>query len=287
MPFYIFAWIGATGYGLTTVLLKLTSKHSIKNPWLMNYLYTFFFLLFTTPVALLNHVTLPSVWTNIFLAAFFYSLYFIFVTLSIYKLDVTTLSPLYNFRAAFSIFLGVIFLHEALVGQKLFLIILILFAGFFVSLDEKMKLSSFFQKGIVLALTAMISLSLTGMFVNKAIADVGYWNATFFMYLLIQLMMLLTLPLFGKDLVKVSKSQLGWIALSGLAFVTADLAANRAYSVNLGISSVIISLPVSMILAFLFSVFAPKLLEKHSFKVYAVRFSAAFIMIAAALKLTL
>ncbi|MCL4338067.1 hypothetical protein M1271_00075 [Patescibacteria group bacterium] len=287
MPFFIFAWIGAVGYGLTTILLKLTSKHSIKNPWMMNYLYTFFFLLFTTPVALINHISLPSVWINIFFAAFFYSLYFIFVTLSIYMLDVTTLSPLYNFRAAFSVFLGVIFLHEALLGQKLFLIIIILLAGFFVSLDEKMKLSSFFQKGILLALTAMISLSLTGMFVNRAIADVGYWNATFWMYLLIQIMMLLTLPLFFEDLRKINKLQISSMATTGLVFVLGDLAANRAYSVNLGISSVIISLPISMILAFLFSILSPKLLEKHTIKVYAVRFSAAAIMIIAALKLTL
>jgi hypothetical protein len=41
-----------------------------------------------------------------------------------------------------------------------------------------------------------------------------------------------------------------------------------------------------MILAFLFSVFAPKLLEKHTMKVYAVRFAAAAVMIAAALKLS-
>jgi hypothetical protein len=40
-----------------------------------------------------------------------------------------------------------------------------------------------------------------------------------------------------------------------------------------------------MAIAFLFSVFAPQLLEKHTLKVYAVRFISAAIMIVAASQL--
>ena len=63
-------------------------------------------------------------------------------------------------------------------------------------------------------------------------------------------------------------------------------AANRAFAVNVGISSAIMTVPLSMIFAVLFSVFAPKLLEKHTMKVYALRFAAAAIMIFAALRLS-
>ena len=55
---------------------------------------------------------------------------------------------------------------------------------------------------------------------------------------------------------------------------------------NISISMTIISLPVSMLFAILFSVFAPKLLEKHTMKVYAIRLIAAGIMVAAALGLS-
>ena len=287
MSFIIFAWIAAVGYGLTTVIGKLASKHAIKNPWLLNYLLTLFVLLFTIPIASLNNISIPSDWNNIFLASCCYSLYFIFITLSYYKLDVSVLSPLYNFRAAFSVLLGFFVLGELLKPIQVLIVGLIIAAGFFVSIDEKFNLSSFFQRGVALALTAMVFLSLTGMFVNKAIAQVGYWNTTFWMYVLIQILLALTIPFFIKDLPKINYKQLGVTAAAALSFVAGDLSANRAYSENLGVSSVIISLPISMLLAFLFSVFAPKLLEKHTLKVYAIRFAAASIMIISALKLSM
>ena len=59
-----------------------------------------------------------------------------------------------------------------------------------------------------------------------------------------------------------------------------------ALGVNVGITSLIMSIPFSMIFAFLFSVFAPKLLEKHTKQVYAIRFTAAIVMIIAALQLS-
>jgi len=45
-------------------------------------------------------------------------------------------------------------------------------------------------------------------------------------------------------------------------------------------------MPFSMIFAFMFSVFAPKLLEKHTLKIYVIRFSSVAVMIWAAIQLT-
>jgi len=59
-----------------------------------------------------------------------------------------------------------------------------------------------------------------------------------------------------------------------------------AYKDNVVITSIITSLPISIVLTFIFSIFAPQLLEKHTLKVYAVRLIAAGTMIFAALKLS-
>ncbi len=64
------------------------------------------------------------------------------------------------------------------------------------------------------------------------------------------------------------------------------IAVNKAYQTNISITSVIISVPLSMIAAYVLSIFAPRLLEKHTQKVYLVRFAAAALMIVGAIQLT-
>ena len=98
-------------------------------------------------------------------------------------------------------------------------------------------------------------------------------------------MLLVTWPKFGKDFKKIGPKEFGATLLGALTGVVGILASNKAFASNIGVSAAIISLPISMIIAFLFSVFAPQLLEKHTLKVYFVRFAAATVMILAALKL--
>ncbi len=63
MPFYIYASIGAIFGGFFVITAKLTSKHSIANPWLFNFLLTVVTLLFTIPPAIYYHAVLPNNWT--------------------------------------------------------------------------------------------------------------------------------------------------------------------------------------------------------------------------------
>jgi hypothetical protein len=100
------------------------------------------------------------------------------------------------------------------------------------------------------------------------------------------LILLATAPLFLKELRRVAKNQV--MAVSGAAFVSTvgGLASIRAYAENVSISTAIISLPFSMMIAVTLAIFAPNLLEKHSRKVYAIRLSATAVMFLAALKLS-
>jgi drug/metabolite transporter (DMT)-like permease len=284
--YILFAWLASFLLGVEEVLGKLTSKHSIKNPWLFNFVWNGIIMLFTIPIALVNNVGMPSTWENIIIAALFYALSGIFYTYCLFLLDVSVLSPLFNFRTVFSVLLGVWLLHQVLTAQQYLLIGIICVAGLFVSFDEHFKLRSFFRIPILIAMIEMVIVAFYGIYINKALAQNGFWETTMWTAVLAQIMLAFTWPKFGKDLRKISKTQVGALSLMSLAGTTGMLAANKSYAGTVGIAATIISLPFAMVMAFLFAVFAPTLLEKHTMKTYAIRFIAAGVMLVAALRLS-
>ncbi|MBN2421653.1 EamA family transporter [Candidatus Woesearchaeota archaeon] len=286
MSYVIYAWLAAILYGLTNVIGKLTSKYTIKNFWLFNFLFALFSLIFTIPLAIKNNVGIPISWENLILSAVFNALFLIFYILSFYHLDVTVMSPLFNFRTVFAVLLSFIILREVLTFNQIVFIILIIFAGFFVSLDEKFNLKSFFRKSVLYGLLMALFLALTGIYINKAVADTGYWETNLFNPLITQIILLFTLPLFYKEVFKINIKQIGSVGIAALCIALGNISANLAYASNVSISTSIISLPFSMFIVFLVSLFKPDLLEKHSLKVYAIRFAAAFIMIFSALRIS-
>lgn len=287
MSFALFAWIASIVYGLALIAGKLTSKYSVSNPWLFTFFYSFFVLLYTIPPSLVNNVSLPKSWDNLLLASFFSSVAFVLYGLALYKLDVSVLSPLFNFRTAFAVLFGIVFVAETLTRQQFIFIALIFIAGMFVSINEKLSIRSFFRLPIAIALFDMVALALMAVFIKKSIAQNGYWEVTLWSLVIGQVMLFTILPLFLKDLLRISKKQLLVLSLVAFIDVFGNLAAIKAYQTNVGISSAIISLPFGMIMIFILSRFLPRLLENHSLKVYAIRFIAAAVMFAAALKLTL
>lgn len=287
MPFYIFAWIGLIAYGFFMIVAKLSSKYSISNPWIFNFSWTLLTLIFTIPIALSNHVGFPNEWNMIVVAAFFNSIWFIFFALATFKLDVSVLSSLYNFRTVFAVILSAIILGERFSLEQFIYFIAIFAGGILTSLDEKLNIKSFFNTPILVGISGMLFLALNNVFVKKVLQNNGFWEGTLWMLILSQLMLLVTVPLFMKDLRKITFKQINPLVIMGLFSVIGNICFNIAYKENVAITSLIAAIPVSMIMAFLFSVFAPKLLEKHTLKVYAVRFTAAIIMIISALKLTI
>jgi len=284
--YILFAWLGSFFFGLEAILGKLTSKHAIKNPWLFNFVWNGIVMLFTIPIAFINHVRMPHVWVNIIIAAVFYALSGVFYTWALFLLDISVLSPLFNFRTIFSVILAGLMLHQLLTTQQYILIGIIFLAGLFVSFDEHFKLRSFFRMPILIAMVAMVVIAFLGIYTNKALAQNGFWETTLWMQVIGQLILTLTWPKFAKDFKRISKVQVGSLSVVSIAGTTGMIAATAAYGGNVGIASTIISLPFSMVIAFLFAVFAPTLLEKHTMKTYAIRFMAAGVMLAAALRLS-
>ena len=286
MSFLIFSWLASFFYGLVNVFGKLTSKYAIRNIWLFNFLYGLFTILFTIPLALNSGVNMPSVCGNLTLSAIFNTLFSIFYVLAIYNLDVSVMGPLFNFRTAFGVIFGVLILKEVLTSIQIILIATIFIAGIFVSLDEKLSFKSFFKRPILYGILMSFFLALSSIFINKSVADTGYWQTNLFNPLISQGFILLTIPLFYKEIKLIKIKQVTGTAVMAFCVAIGNIFANRAYATNVSISTAIIALPMSMFIVFALSIFYPKLLEKHTLKVYAIRFIAAFIMIFAALKIS-
>lgn len=286
MSYYVYAWVGAIASGLIVVTAKLTSKHSVSNPWLFNLLLVLVTLLFTIPLALIYKAGMPVSWTPIILAAIFSTLFYIAWIFSTYALDVSTLTPLFNLRGIFAVLIGSLFLNESFSQNQLIYVAIILVAGVFVSLDEKLNLRSFFNRSIGVAILAMLFLTIYNSFIKVSLATNSLWTNNIWIAILNALFLIPTIPLFRKELHKLNLSHILPIGVMGIFSTVTEFSANVAYGVNVGITSLIMNTPISMILAFLLSIFAPKLLEKHSLKIYAIRFAATAVMIYSTMQLT-
>jgi len=286
MPFYIFAWLASFSSALIILITKLTSKYSIKNPWFFNFLWSVIIFLFTLPAALAYHAGMPSDWGSIVVAAFFADMWYIFYILAIYRLEVSTLSPLFNFRTLFAVVLGVVLVHEHLTPSQFVYFILIIGAGIFATIDEKFTIKSFFVPPVVIALLAMLFLALNNVFIKIVLERNSLWTANLWMSIISVALLLPTIPLFIREVNKISILQVLPVTAMGIFQTITNFAANIAYGVNVGITSLIMAAPISLVIIYILAIFAPNLLEKHTHKVYAIRFAAAFVMIYSALKLS-
>lgn len=286
MSYIFFAWIASLSSGLVVVITKLTSKHSIANPWLFNFLRSLIVVIFIIPLALINHSSMPHNWLPVVVAAITSVLFYIFYILAIYKLDVSTIVPLFNFRTVFAVLLGVVLFQEKFSAYQYFLVLIIIIAGIFSTIDEKFNVRSFFNKPVGIALAGMVFLAFNSVAVKWAFEFDNVWTVNLWIGIISLIIILPTLPLFYKDLFKIKYNQVWPVGVMGIFQTITNLTFTLALAVNVGITSVIVTIPFSMILAVLFSIFAPKLLEKHTAKIYIIRFTAAAIMIYGALQLS-
>jgi drug/metabolite transporter (DMT)-like permease len=286
MPFYVFAWIADCLYGLSSITGKLSSKHQLRNPWQLNFIWGTLSCILILPFAIWYGVRLPVHWGPLLVFGIVSSISGTLYILSLNNLDISVLAPLYSFRPVFSVLLGYVLFHEQLTVTQLALTGVIIVAGLFASMDEHLSLRSFFHKFIVLALVAVFCSAIQGAATKYALEYEGFWEVTLWGSVLSMVPILLTVPLFWKDLRKTPIRKYNVLLTTVVISTLGFFAANKAYAINVGITSVIMSVPTSMLMAFLFSVFAPKILEKHSKKVYLIRFSATAIMVLAALRLS-
>lgn len=286
MPFYIFAWTASILYGLYSIVAKLIGKYQLKNVYQFSFFITFFSAIVTTIISIANGAQIPTSWMYIALAGFFVALGNILFLSALKKLDVSVISPLFNLRVVMTIGLGYLILGESLTLKSVTLMSMVIIAGMFATMDEKFSIKSFFTKNIGLGIFFMFVLSIQTLFINRAVAQTNYWTATLWMGILAAgFSFIFLFPKFYKDVQKSKPIDYLGVLLLSLIGGLGELAAYKAFAGNLGISSIIVSLPMSMFVVLLFAFWKPSLLERHTIKVYAVRFIAAGVMIWGALLL--
>lgn len=282
----LFAWIASFSYGIYAITAKLIGKYQLKNSYQFSFFITLFSGIIMATISYFYGGRWPSNWTYILLAALFLAVGNALYLRALKVLDVSVFSPLFNIRVAITVILGAVLLGENFSTNTLSLIITIFIAGFFATMDESFSIRSFFTKNIGIGILFMLVLSIQSILVNRAVDQTEYWTATLWMSLSAILASFLILyPKFKSDLSRTKSKEYIGVGLLAVIGSIGDLAAYKAFAGNVSLSSVIISLPLSMVLAFILSIWKPALLEKHSYKVYLVRFAAAAIMIWAALQL--
>lgn len=282
----LFAWVASITSGFEPLIIKATSRQQVKDPWLFNVLWLAISAPFIILFALFRGGGMPASWPTLILAAASAAGFYVLYTLSIYKLDVTTLSPLFSLRTVFAVLLGIIFLGEGVSLLGATLIAVIILASPLASYDEHLRLKAFMHKQILLAVAAMFVLALEGYFVNRSAAANGYATTILWQDILSLLMLLPTLALAKLDKERMTRSKLLPFLLLGLTGFIYRATTTVAYAHNLALSSVIVSLPFSMVFAYLVSRRRPDMLESHPPRVYAMRFAGTAIMITAAIWLS-
>lgn len=286
MSYIVFAWLSSITYGFGGVIGKLATKYHIKNPWLYNIVWAILTFVFIVPFALLGKVSLPQDWSSMIWLGVASAVTSVTFTFAFYAVDLSILSPLANIRSLFTALLGVMFFQESLLPIKWLLILLLCFAGLFIHLDEKMKLKSFFSKATIIVFVWVITSVWFNTMIKFASANNGFWEVSFWSNLLTVVFLLPTLPLFIKDIRMTPIKNYSGITINTALWTAGLLFSIKALAINISISSAIMSVPLSMIFVMILAFASPKLLEKHTSKVYVIRTIAAVIMFAAALGLS-
>lgn len=286
MPYYIFAFLAAIFFGLATIFGKLTGKYGIKNIYLFNFLWGFFDAVVLLPVLALTDVKWPREYFNLLFASFIWAYGGLLWIYCLSKIDVSIVTSLGNLRTGFTVLLGVLFFKEVLQFDQYLYIILIFICGFLATYDGKIHKVKFFEKNIWLLILSTLFFSGQGFFIGRSVMVNGLWTTSIGVIYLGTLMLLPTYFLFKKDLLNLNRKGLLGTFITAIIATIGTVSSNKAMSGNVSIASTIISIPVALILAPLFSLLFPSLLEKNSLKVYLVRFSATGLMIFCAWKLT-
>lgn len=286
MSYLWFAWATPILYGLSGIIGKISSKHHISNPWLFNFVWIFLTFIFIVPFAVAAGFGWPADWTSMLILSLTNAVSSILYVFCLYRMDVSVLAPLYSLRIPLVVLLGAILFQEALSPVQIFLIGLVFIAGIFVGVDERMSIKSFFNRNMGLVFLTMFISALFNISVKFASLRNGFWEIVFWSNLLGFLFLLPTIPLFLSDVRSIKPTRYSGLVWSTVFTTLALLASFKALGNNVSITIVIMSLPLSMVFAIALSFISPKLLEKHTVKVYAIRLCAAAVMVVSALVLS-
>jgi len=158
-----------------------------------------------------------------------------------------------------------------------------------VTIDEKMSIKTYFKIGTALIILQQIFHAFSNLFAGFALKNMDSFTFIFWGDLLGSLMVVLTTPLLGKVRLRVSLSQIKPLVFAGFFSLVGATSLFIAYKTNVTVSSAIslLTSPIIFIVTATASRFKPELLEHHTRNVYIVRGLGVFLILIAALKLSI
>lgn len=289
MSYIFFAFLAAFLFASTTLASKFISKHKIDNP---DSLFALAILSFTPYILTIPIFAKLSITQPAFLLLVFYSiLYILGVYLllhAIFVVDASTVSPLFQLQAGFIVILAAIFLGERFPLSRYLVIAALIIGALLVSVDERMNIKSFFQRGVLLILGMQLLHATSNIFVGLALRSINFWSVMFFGYILHTILVLLFI-LIKRPKLNYPPKTIGLVFIRSAFQFYGALFLFRAFQENLSVSSSIglLAAPMVLVISVFSSRFFPQLLEHHTTKVYVVRGVGLLIMLIGAIKLAL
>jgi hypothetical protein len=279
MSYVLIAFLSLGAFSVYNVLQKITVKYVVADTFIFSFYYYLTAILFFVPfiflgkVVGLNSTQLPLVAAAGLIRSFMFVIYlWVFK-----KLDVTVISSMFNLRVILVALSEVIWLGTVFSGWDYAWMIILFVGGVFLSMDESFSWRSFFNP--VMAVFGVVLLLSTIQFVaiNRGMAVTDFWTFNFWSYVF-SLVGLLPLLWWQKKSLPLPLKEVGVISAVASTALVGVLLESLAVAANPTGSTAIFSLPGSMILAMILSIFKPGLIESHPVKVYALRLVSAAVM---------
>ena len=289
MSYISLSLLAALLFSASIIVNKFISKHRIDNSDSFFVLFVILAFIPALIVPFIPGVNLKLPPFPIFLGypLFFTAGAYLFVK-GIYTVDASVVGPIFQVQSGLIVILAAIFLGEKFPLLSYFWMTLLILGAVLVSVNEKMKLSSFFRTGILFLLGMQLFHAIANLFVGFALQETNFWSVSFF-GALVNFSLVLVFYLIKRPKINYPFKTTGLIFLGRLLSFTGATALFAAFQHNLSISSVLglLTGPIVFIISLIASKWFPKLLEHHSGKVYAVRALGVLIILVAAIKLTL
>lgn len=289
MNYIAFSILAAVSFAISIIVGKFVSKKRIENAdslfvlSLLTLLSVGIFIPLIVPIYITKTAILPVI-----LYSATYILGFYLYIKALFLVDASVIGPILQFQAGFLVILAALFLGEGYSLPTYLWLAALIFGAILVSMSEKLRLSDFFQKGVLLLIGTQLLHAISNLFVGISLKTISFWSVMFFNGVGIALTALL-FSLIKKPKLKYPAPTIRLLVARGAFSVMGAAALFRAFQENLSISGVIglMAAPIVFVISILASVFYPKLLEHHSARVYAVRGVGLLIILFGAIKLTL
>lgn len=290
MNYLFFALTAATCFAISQVMSKLLSKHSIDNrDSLMAYfmMSSFVFGLLLLPF---TPMTIPSIGIIKIIAVAtvtFLLGYYAFYT-GITEADASTIAPLFQMQAALVGLFAFLFLGERFPLQNYLWMMLLIVGAVLVSMDDKMSIKSFFNKGIALILLMQIFHAISSLFIGFALKELAPIQILFWEDMAIGVAGLVFI-LIKRPRLDYKLNQISPMFLSIFIVGVGIISLFKAFAENLTISSILglLSAPMVFMISLAASRLSPELLEHHPAQVYLIRGAGLLVILLAAFKIAL